>query len=341
VIPDIVACIKRFAGYLLGSVTICPTSKVIRSGAWQSISGPGTTGASTWRTLIADDTQSTPTGTLEVIVSAREIIQYLQQHMEYYISTPCGPLLHSIMEVRSKNRMSSYVTKRVEVFKSSYNWKDTTTEFAAKAWKLPQQIQQHAATRTRIIYDKLWHGRNQRKGSKGDDEHLYLCPLCQQPDSQEHLFFDCDHSEIHLCRQLLWASVSEHIQRATDDETLRTFSANILDYIKASPRRGQLIVGLFSSTDIDFVDDQAQRTGRRAKDLKRILLTSYHVITHHLVKLWAARHTVIHAMQRAAKQRERESRTQDINLIRENDTPVPHMYIPSRRSAARRLREPP
>ena len=86
---------------------------------------------------------------------------------------------------------------------------------------------------------------------RGDTEQEYNCPLCSQPDSLEHFGFDCTHNEAHVCRQRLWASVSEQIQRSTEDESFRAFMATMFEYVKASPRGGQLTIELYTSADAD------------------------------------------------------------------------------------------
>ena len=131
-------------------------------------------------------------GQTTIEVPASEIIAYLQQHMGYHITDASGPILHSNAETIAAKEQRDYQNDRVHKYNSEYDWTSTTTEFAAKIWGLAASDLPTAATSVRIIYDKMWHGRNQGKSK----QQVYKCPLCDQDDSQEHLFFHCNNEDI-------------------------------------------------------------------------------------------------------------------------------------------------
>jgi hypothetical protein len=146
--------------------------------------------------------------------------------MGYHIADDEGPILHSVKEIMARQEQQSYGQERVHLYNSAYDWMDTTSESAAKAWGLASGDLSTAATGVRIIYDKMWHGKNQGKRIN----HIYKCPLCSQEDSQERLFFYCHHEDIVHCRYRLRIAAAEAIQRVTEEEPVRQFVSNVIDY---------------------------------------------------------------------------------------------------------------
>jgi hypothetical protein len=267
-------------------------------------------------------------------VPASDIIAFLQQHMGYYISDERGPLLHSISEIIAANEHQSYLHNRVHLYNSSYDWTDTSTAFAAKIWNLAASDLPTAETNVRIMYDKMWHGRNQGKNTR----QIFNCPLCNLKDSQEHLFFECTHADIALARQRLKLAAAEEIQRASEDESIRSFTSQVVDYAMTSERRGQLIVGLFNPQDEQHVNALAIRSRAPTPKLKKSFITTFRVITKHLAQMWSARHKLESNMAAAAPVR--ESRTEDTSTHL-NDINPPHMYINPMKRKYRPPREPP
>jgi hypothetical protein len=121
------------------------------------------------------------------------------------------------------------------------------------------------------------------------------------------------------------------------------FISKIADYIMSSERRDKLIVGLYTPADIAVIHQYAQQSGRQVKELKKILLSTYHVITSSLLTMWRARYAVLDKAQKEAMCQDRIQRKNIAENSSSNSiaTPVPHMYNIPGTKKSRRYWEPP
>ena len=103
-----------------------------------------------------------------------------------------------INAVIQEGLMHTYLTERDEYRKKRQVdpiWiSNSSMIHAAEIYGLRSSTASLASTKTRIIYDKGFHGGNRAKDERLSDEDreaTRACILCGNPDSQDHWLHDC------------------------------------------------------------------------------------------------------------------------------------------------------
>jgi hypothetical protein len=241
----------------------------------------------TWGNFIADNAAA---GRLDHRLMPSNIIyenyqmldseKWFRANTPYYITHNSGlHISRSIMSLVSEKRIQRYLNNRATISNNAdrSRWVNTTVKLAAKAaTSLP-----HKYMNFRLRYDKSYHGGNQRRdGQEG------LCPLCNLPDSLNHIAQHCHNPHSDRIRYAYQKRIEDTIDDFDDDE--RPFLNKLNDIAVTSPEQGW--TGMYSATSVDSVQELAaafdpSQVRFLKKALKSIVADRQQALGH----MWKAR----------------------------------------------------
>ena len=93
-------------------------------------------------------------------------------------------------------------------------WSNSTFLLAGKIWKRLAHTISARAKATKHIYDWTWTGQNQAKENTGTQ--ALPCKICNEPDTQYHLFSECNHPILTSLRQSIMTNLTNTSKEITD-----------------------------------------------------------------------------------------------------------------------------
>ena len=178
-----------------------------------------------WGNWIADRVAASDYDTLTshgirltlITVQARDIYDSLAAPGQWYIGDKDGrPVLPAGVTTVAAESLATLYHQERDAFRIKGGrdpmWEtDSTMTHAAEIFQLRRASASHASTKTRIIYNKGFHGGNRAKDDSLTPEeksNIGACILCQQPDSQDHWLHTCPHSTVDKIRQEVFADLN-------------------------------------------------------------------------------------------------------------------------------------
>ena len=119
----------------------------------------------------------------------------IKPHDWHFIAPGHAPLLDGLRPALANASLLDYLQTRDAsraARGATARWEGTSTQLAAKAWRLTQRGIAKRGTKVRHLWDLRWHGENQAVANPHLADILGVCPLCGHPQcSQTHILCNC------------------------------------------------------------------------------------------------------------------------------------------------------
>ena len=125
---------------------------------------------------------------------------------EFYWKKDGTPLMRGFRELFEDHWRKEYVRKRDE-YRGARDlppkWEGLTLKFAASLWKKQGEGLAAAARNNRLLFDKVWDGRNEGKGKGAGEEkgRPLACPFCGGADGMDHWVRECGDEDLAKIRR--------------------------------------------------------------------------------------------------------------------------------------------
>jgi hypothetical protein len=83
------------------------------------------------------------------------------------------------------------------------DWTQFNMKLAAEIWQHPEATAIDKQRSIKIVYDLYWHKGNTSKDQRlaeVERQEVAKCPLCDAPESQEHIVLRCSHPIMQTAR---------------------------------------------------------------------------------------------------------------------------------------------
>jgi hypothetical protein len=153
-------------------------------------------------------------GATDVLLSARDMVQSewgLQRFGGWYWERGGEVMRESIGSLFAEKRTENYLKERDRYREEAGRdpeWEGATVEFAASIRGQKEGLGSWARW-NRIIFDKVWDGRNEGKGTGV----VYECPLCGEEDGMEHWVGGCEDAGVRCQRSKVLVGVGDLLSR--------------------------------------------------------------------------------------------------------------------------------
>ena len=172
----------------------------------------------------------------------------------------------SILSDHYHGMHTEYIRRRDEHYRRQRNlppkWKNSTFLQAGRTWKRLAHTISARAKATKHIYDWTWTGQNQAKGDHSGSSHT--CKLCDQPDTQYHLFNECNHPILQTIRHSIMHNLKTTTEEITDktNHSLANIAQTFTRLITNPPedenwRPERLWTGLWTETQVQHFLNQS------------------------------------------------------------------------------------
>ena len=160
-----------------------------------------------------------------ISIPALEMYRALRMAGQWYIGDIAGsPLLpKGLAATVARSLASSYYRERDEYRVQGgriATWEhDTSMEHSAEVFSMRSASAAVAGTKSRVMYDKGYHGGNRAKNdglTPEEKEKAGQCLLCGQPDSQDHWLHHCANKCMVRIRDDILADLNRTITSYRD-----------------------------------------------------------------------------------------------------------------------------
>jgi hypothetical protein len=172
-------------------------------------------------------------------------------------------MLNSMTKVLKEERAGVYLNNRDEYRKKrglEPIWRDLTTGYAAKCWsKLGKGIMTSSRS-TRLMYNKIWDGRNEGKGLEGGSLKCKLC-LGDNEDGMDHWVGTCGNKEMKYEREKVRCRINKVVRRSMARTGVWIMTQGYKEIIEYVQRKllgtediGRLWSGLWDNKEIEEIE---------------------------------------------------------------------------------------
>ena len=152
------------------------------------------------------------------VITSETALSAMKRLRLFYVGDQFGPLIDDVAEHYYSLSLRAYLHQRDQYAMAqgrTPKWATAWPQGAAETCSLPSLSISKAASTTRVLYDKLWHGANQAKAFDTDTPEWLEAKNCKccniAPDSLAHLVLQCDHTDMVAARSLHLALINTHI----------------------------------------------------------------------------------------------------------------------------------
>jgi hypothetical protein len=170
---------------------------------------------------------------------------------------------------------------------------DSTMEHAAEVYEMTKASAAVAGTKSRIIFNKGYHGGNRAKDDKLTAEErmkVEACLLCGRPDSQDHWLHHCPHAAMAKVRDEIIFSLNRLITEYRDINPLhRQIGYAFKHVLQTTDQPSRIWTANWSREQIKSLGDNFNQDllqGLRVRDLKKILLPLEKKLAVGAMSLW-------------------------------------------------------
>jgi hypothetical protein len=251
-------------------------------------------------------------------------------------------LLNSMTKVLREERAGVYLSKRDEYRMQRGEdpiWQDLTTGYAAKAWRSLGKGIGSRARSTRLMYNKIWDGRNEGKGT-GTGEPL-RCPLCNlEVDGMDHWVGGCSNAKIVAARAKAVKEVKWTISKArmrdgewTPSLAYRELLSYVSNKLLGRQDAGRLWSALWSEAELQEMEIYMDRIQEGETDRVQSFFQFIGKATVEGVSdIWETRKTTLKEIKKTGQEVEEEDEEED-------GAPLPDPFAEEREGMEAWLRE--
>jgi hypothetical protein len=166
-------------------------------------------------------------------ISPKFLFQDLQRFATWFwTSSTDSTFMPSPLSLRKLHHYSNlklYTSIRDAYFPNDNlpSWQHKTYQFSSRQNKLSSLSIPVCAASVRLILDKGHHGRNRAKSASATPSDL-ICPLCQQPESLDHIVRFCTHPSQVILRNQAIDKAQAYINKQPSTSTYRFILSSIL-----------------------------------------------------------------------------------------------------------------
>jgi hypothetical protein len=138
------------------------------------------------------------------VISSETALSTMRRLRLFYVGNQFGPLIDDVSEHYHTLSLRAYLHRRDEYAIAQGRppkWATADPQGTAKTCSLPSLSITKAASLTRVLFDKLWHGANRAKAFDIDTLEWWEAKTCKccniAQDSLAHLILQCDHTDMY------------------------------------------------------------------------------------------------------------------------------------------------
>ena len=141
------------------------------------------------------------------VVTSEDALAAMKRLPQFVVGDKFGPLIDDVATRFHTDKLRKYLTDRDACAVAQgrpAKWGTASARGASETCSLASLSISRAATVTRVLFDKLWHGGNQAKAFDMDTPDWYetrTCKCCKiATDSLAHLVLQCNHADMIAVR---------------------------------------------------------------------------------------------------------------------------------------------
>ena len=280
-----------------------------------------------------------------ITVKAKDLYSQLPYEDQWYIGDRTGaPVyprgVHAVMQetlhLHYLTERDAYRIERGELPKWEH---DSTMEHAAIVFELSRSSPAEAAAKTRIMYDKGFHGGNRAKDDSLTQEernHVGQCLLCHCQESQNHWLHHCSFGAMHNLRMEIFAKLNRTLLQYREKSALhRQLGTAFKNILMTTAEPARIWTANWSKTQISELGSLVcpeLLTNLGSKTISSILLPLEKILAEGALNMWQCK---------MAQERRMPTRPADIRGISRllsqtsgDETPIP---LPSHNPATHHI----